>query len=59
MEERMGSNSEKQIKFLYTFSDKKKVLKKFVIFINPKTLSIVSKPYEKLPQWTELTFCRV
>lgn len=55
----MGSNSEKQIKFLYTFSDKKKVLKKFVIFINPKTLSIVSKPYEKLPQWTELTFCRV
>ncbi len=58
MEERMVSSSEKFIKFLYTFSDKKKILKKFEILIDPKTLNVVSKPHEKLPQWTELTFCQ-
>ena len=57
MEERMGS-TEKQFKFLYTFSDKKKVLKKFEIYIDPQTLRVINKPCENLPQWTELTFCQ-
>ncbi len=57
MEERMGS-TEKQFKFLYTFSEKNKVLKKFEITIDPKTLRVVSNPCEKLPEWTELTFCQ-
>jgi hypothetical protein len=47
------------IKFLSTFSDKKKILKKFEILIEPKTLRVINKPCEKLPQWTELTFCCV
>ena len=50
------TSNEKQIKFLYTFSENGKVLKKFEIIIDPKTLRVISKPCKKFPQWTELTF---